>query len=84
MPTPMDCDALNSRPPSRTLDERQHFQRDMPGVAMDLVDVYFQLLSVHTHYSVPAIRAAFRHLHTAEPAYLRGSPSEAAVRARLE
>ncbi len=81
LPSPMNCDALIPRPP-RTLHERQHFQRGMAGIALDLVDARFEWLSVYMHYSVPAILAAFKH--TAEPVYLRGSPSEATVRARLK
>jgi hypothetical protein len=82
LPTTMDCDVL-SPPPPCTLDERQHFQRHIAVVAMDHVEACFEWLSVHTHYSVPANRAAFRHLYTAG-ASLRGSPSETAVRYQLK
>ena len=93
VPTAMDCDPPPPPPPqprpqqqpqpSSDQRERKQFERDMAGVSMDMVDACFEWLTVHTHYGVSDIRAAFRRLFDAEPDCLLGSPSEAAVQGRL-
>ena len=81
--SPMDCDTQELQPSSQHSQASDTLERQLLGVSMDMVDACFEWLSVHTHYSVPAIRAAFLHLYAAEPSFLRGSPSEAAVQHRL-
>lgn len=81
-PSAMDCDTQDSQLPCHQA--ASSLETQLAGVSMDLIDTCFEWLSVHTHHSVPAIRAAVLHLYAAAPTFLRGSPSEAAVCKRLQ
>ena len=81
----MECDtqpAPQPQPPSHVQELRQ-FEIDMAGVSMGMVDACFEWLTIHTHFRVTDIRAAFRQLYAAQPGYLRGGPLEADVQDRL-